>query len=74
MEAAARRMVTIAGQHGKHVMTSVGDRIDTQYCGHIIALGMRMISYSADALVFQRACRDIAGLKGSQVPGSRLSP
>jgi len=63
MEAAARKMVTIAARHGKHVMTSVGDRIDTGYCARIIEIGMRMISYSADALVFQRSCKDIARLK-----------
>jgi len=64
MDAAARRMVEIASRHGKYVMTSVGDRIDTGYCAQILDIGMRMISYSADALVFQRACRDIAALKG----------
>lgn len=66
MAAAARRMVDIAERHGKHVMTSVGDRIDTDYCAHIIDIGMRMISYSADALVFQRACKDIVALKGHE--------
>ena len=37
--------------------------IDTDYAREILARGVRMISYSADALVFRRACQDIAGLK-----------
>ena len=44
-------------------MTTVGDNISTDYAREILALGVQMISYSADALVFRRACRDIARLK-----------
>ena len=64
MAAAMERMVSLAGQQGKYVMTSVGDRIDTDYCQGLIDRGVRMVSYSADALVFRRACEDIAALKG----------
>ena len=60
---ALERMVSIARTHGKYVMTSVGDRIDTGYGRNLIRQGVRMISYSADALVFRRACLDIAQLK-----------
>ena len=35
----------------------------TPLAREILARGVRMISYSADALVFRRACQDIAGLK-----------
>ena len=63
MAAALERVVTLARAHGKYVMTTVGDNIDTDYAREILARGVRMISYSADALVFRRACRDIAGLK-----------
>ena len=48
---------------GLEEMTTVGDNIDTDYAREILARGVRMISYSADALVFRRACQDIAGLK-----------
>jgi 2-keto-3-deoxy-L-rhamnonate aldolase RhmA len=57
------RMVDVARRHGKYVMTSVGDRIDTALGRRLLDRGVRMISYSADALVFRRACQDIARLK-----------
>ena len=63
------RMVEIASRRGKYVMTSVGDRIDAQYGRGIIEKGVRMISYSADALVFLRACREVAGLKAVAAAG-----
>ena len=63
------RMVEIASRRGKYVMTSVGDRIDAQYGRGIIENGVRMISYSADALVFLRACREVAGLKAVAAAG-----
>jgi len=56
-------MVKAARPHGKYVMTSVGDRIDTALGRRLLDMGVRMISYSADALVFRRACQDIARLK-----------
>ena len=63
MAQAIERMIAIAGRHGKYVMTSVGDRIDTALGRSLLDKGVRMISYSADALVFRRACQDIARLK-----------
>ncbi len=63
MAQALERMVGIARRHGKYIMTSVGDRIDAAVGRNVIRLGVRMISYSADALVFRRACQDIAQLK-----------
>ena len=63
------RMIEIASRRGKYVMTSVGDRIDAQYGRGIIEKGVRMISYSADALVFLRACREVAGLKSAAAAG-----
>jgi 4-hydroxy-2-oxoheptanedioate aldolase len=63
MAAALKRVVGEAKRHGKWVMTSVGARIDARYGADIFARGVSMISYSADALVFQQACRDIAALK-----------
>jgi 2-keto-3-deoxy-L-rhamnonate aldolase RhmA len=61
--AALDRVVALARQHGKHVMTSVGDRISTDYARRIVERGVQLISFSADALVFLRACREIAALK-----------
>jgi len=63
MAQALERMVGIARRHGKYIMTSVGDHIDTAVGRNVIRLGVRMISYSADALVFRRACQEIARLK-----------
>jgi 4-hydroxy-2-oxoheptanedioate aldolase len=63
MAAAMEKMVTMATRRNKYIMTSVGDRIETDYCRRIIGQGVRMISYSADALVFLRACTEIAALK-----------
>jgi 4-hydroxy-2-oxoheptanedioate aldolase len=66
MAAALERLVSIASAHGKYVMTSVGDMIDTSYGRSILDKGVRLISYSADALVFLNACRAIAALKRPQ--------
>lgn len=63
MAAALERVVDLARQHGKYVMTSVGETISTEYARHIVGRGVRMISFSADALVFLKACREIAALK-----------
>jgi 4-hydroxy-2-oxoheptanedioate aldolase len=60
MAAALDRVVTMATTRNKYVMTSVGARIDTAYARMIFDHGVRLISYSADALVFFEACRAIA--------------
>jgi len=57
-------LVKAANKHGKYVMTSVGARIDEQYARKIFSHGVRMISYSADALVFLEACRGIVATRG----------
>lgn len=57
-------VVRLARDRGKYVMTSVGARIDTAYARDIFARGVRLISYSADALVFLEACRAIAATRG----------
>jgi 4-hydroxy-2-oxoheptanedioate aldolase len=59
MAAALDRVVTMAKARNKYVMTSVGARIDTTYARTIFDHGVRLISYSADALVFLEACRAI---------------
>jgi hypothetical protein len=59
MAAALDRAVRMAKARDKYVMTSVGARIDTAYARMIFGRGVRLISYSADALVFLEACRAI---------------
>jgi 4-hydroxy-2-oxoheptanedioate aldolase len=59
MAAALDRAVRMAKARDKYVMTSVGARIDTAYARTIFGRGVRLISYSADALVFLEACRAI---------------
>jgi 4-hydroxy-2-oxoheptanedioate aldolase len=61
--AALDRVVALARSHGKYVMTSVGEKISTEYARSITRRGVQMISFSADALVFLKACREIAALK-----------
>ncbi|MDA1090659.1 MAG: aldolase/citrate lyase family protein [Proteobacteria bacterium] len=61
--AALEKIVKLAKANGKYVMTTVGDNISTEYGRDILRRGVQMISYSADALVFRRACRDVAALK-----------
>ena len=63
MAAALGRVVKLAREHGKYVMTSVGARIDTAYARMIFGHGVRLISYSADALVFLEACRAIVATR-----------
>lgn len=63
MAAALERVVKLARARGKYVMTSVGARIDTDYARMIFGAGVRLISYSADALVFLEACRAIVATR-----------
>lgn len=58
------RLVKSARSRSKYVMTSVGARIDTGYARQIFARGVRLISYSADALVFLEACKQIVATRG----------
>jgi 4-hydroxy-2-oxoheptanedioate aldolase len=64
MARALDAVVSQARARGKHVMTSVGAKIDTGYARDIFTRGARLISYSADALVFQAACRSIVETRG----------
>jgi 2-keto-3-deoxy-L-rhamnonate aldolase RhmA len=59
MAGALSRLVKQANQRKKYVMTSVGAKIDAAYAREIFKQGVRLISYSADALVFLEACRQI---------------
>jgi 2-keto-3-deoxy-L-rhamnonate aldolase RhmA len=63
MAAALDRVVKLATARNKYVMTSVGARIDTAYARRIFGHGVRLISYSADALVFLEACRAIVATR-----------
>jgi len=63
MASALNRVVKLARDRGKYVMTSVGAHIDTAYARTIFGHGVRLISYSADALVFLEACRSIVATR-----------
>ena len=65
MAAALNACVEAADKRGKYVMTSVGAKIDAAYARSIYAAGVRLISYSADALVFLEACRAIAATRST---------
>jgi 4-hydroxy-2-oxoheptanedioate aldolase len=56
-------LVKKARARNKYVMTSVGAKIDDAYARSIFDLGARLISYSADALVFLEACRRIVATR-----------
>jgi len=63
MASGLRRVVEQARRRGKYVMTSVGAKIDPGYAREIFSQGVRLISYSADALVFLEACKVIASTR-----------
>ena len=63
MASGLRQVVELARRRGKYVMTSVGAKIDAAYARDIFAQGVRLISYSADALVFLEACKVIASTR-----------
>jgi 4-hydroxy-2-oxoheptanedioate aldolase len=66
MAGALERLVGQAKARGKFVMTSVGAKIDEAYARGIFATGVRLISYSADALVFLEACRTIVATRAAR--------
>jgi 4-hydroxy-2-oxoheptanedioate aldolase len=69
MARALDQLVEKARNHGKYVMTSVGAKINDQYARMIYAHGVRLISYSADALVFLEACRQVVATRvGTREP------
>lgn len=59
-------LVETARKRGKYVMTSVGAKIDEEYARSIYAHGVRLISYSADALIFLEACRRIVATRATK--------
>jgi 4-hydroxy-2-oxoheptanedioate aldolase len=67
LAAALERMVKHAQAHGKYVMTSFGDNISPESAREILSRGVQMVSYGVDALVFRRACLDIAKLKLDEI-------
>jgi 4-hydroxy-2-oxoheptanedioate aldolase len=53
------RVVAAGRKHGKHVMTTVGATIDTDYAATLIAKGVRALSFSADVAVFLHAINGV---------------
>lgn len=63
MAKSLEHVVRAASDRHKYVMTSVGAKIDTNYARDLFARGIRLLSYSADALVFLEGCRAIASTR-----------
>jgi len=74
MARALDRLVAQATARGKYVMTTVGAKIDSDYAKMIWAHGVRLISYSADALVFLEACRRVVATRSDSAAGAVLVP
>lgn len=70
LAAVLERAVAAAKKKGKHIMTTVGATIDTQYAGRLVSKGVSLLSFSADIMVFLDACRKIAAV-GSDVSKPR---
>jgi 4-hydroxy-2-oxoheptanedioate aldolase len=56
------RAVAAAKRNGKHIMTTVGATIDTNYAGRLVSKGVSLLSFSADIMVFLDACKKIAAI------------
>lgn len=55
-------VLAAAARQGKYVMTTVGATLDEDYAAHLVARGVRLLSFSADIAVFLNACRRIAAI------------
>lgn len=56
------RAVAAARKNGKHIMTTVGATIDTNYAARLVGKGVSLLSFSADILVFLDACKRIVAV------------
>lgn len=65
LRAALDRLLEAARRHGKHVLTTMGSSVDPDYARQLLGLGVSMLSFSADVVVFAAACQRIGDLAGS---------
>ena len=66
--AALDRVVALARQHGKDVMTTIGNAIDLDYGRRVAARGATMLIYGTDVDVFKDALVRLAPIKAQGVP------
>ncbi|MGH8618109.1 MAG: HpcH/HpaI aldolase family protein [Burkholderiales bacterium] len=64
MSAALDSVVARARQHGKVVMTTIGNRLEIDYGQRVAARGVQMIVYGTDGDLFTDAMRRLAPIKG----------
>lgn len=69
MGAALDSVVAIAKRHGKHVMTTIGNRLDAVYGDSVKRRGVRLIVLGTDGHLFLDACRRMNAVKGAGPSG-----
>ncbi|HUF81200.1 MAG TPA: aldolase/citrate lyase family protein [Burkholderiales bacterium] len=61
--AALDTVVAAARRHGKHVMTTIGNRLDPEYGRAVARRGVRLLVLGTDGHLFLDACRRMNSLK-----------
>jgi 2-keto-3-deoxy-L-rhamnonate aldolase RhmA len=61
--AALDKVVAAASRHGKHVMTTIGNRPDPEYGRAVARRGVRLLVLGTDGHLFLDACRRMNALK-----------
>jgi 4-hydroxy-2-oxoheptanedioate aldolase len=64
MSAALDKVVEAAKRHGKHVMTTIGNRLDPAYGQAVRARGVQAIVLGTDGHLFLDVCRRMNAVKG----------
>ncbi len=57
MSAALDRVTALCRQHGKAVVTTIGDRQERDYSRNLVARGVQGLVFATDALVLLQACK-----------------
>jgi 2-keto-3-deoxy-L-rhamnonate aldolase RhmA len=63
MSAALEQVVTVARQHGKFVMTTIGNRLDPAYGQSLRQRGVQAVVLGTDGHLFLDVCRRLNALK-----------
>lgn len=66
MSAALDKVVAAAKQHGKYVMTTIGNRLDPGYGESVKRRGVQLIVLGTDGHLFLDACRRMNAVKGKR--------
>jgi 2-keto-3-deoxy-L-rhamnonate aldolase RhmA len=67
MGAALDRVVAVAKQHGKHVMTTIGNRLDPEYGRAIVRRGVQLVVLGTDGHLFLDVCRRLNTVKDTRL-------